>query len=402
MASTYLTPTQVTRESLRVLHSKLNFIKNINRDYDESFAKSGAKIGNQLKVRLPNKYTVRTGRLLAVQEVTEPSTTITVATQKGVDMNFNADDLTLSIDRFSERYIEPAMSVLASAIEADAWSMYKDIYQQANQSTITSALTFATVLAARKALVDALVPSMSLNAILSTQNNLDLVDVLKALFQSSPELKKQYEEGVMGYAAGFKFMESTIIPRHTSGTELASGSSTLTVSGANQTGAAITVTNGSSKTLKAGDIITFVGCNRVHPETKVDTGQLQQFVVTADVSSSGTSIPISPSIVTSGATQNVTASPTNSQAIKKIAGASGVYDMSMAFHKDAFTFVAADLEKPNGVDFVAREVMDNISMRIVRQYDINNDAFPTRIDVLYGYKTIRPELACRIASNSSA
>jgi hypothetical protein len=266
-------------------------------------------------------------------------------------------------------------------------------------NNVGSAGTFAKVLAARKILVDNLTPADTWTALLCTQDNVDIVTDTKGLFQSSTQIAEQYREGYMGTAGGFDFMESTNLTPFSTGSEVAANSSTITVSGANQTGAAITVANGSSKTLKAGDIITFVGCNRCHPETKVDTGQLQQFVLTADVASNGTTLNISPSIVLTGATQNCIASPTDAQAIKKIGTASTPYGMSLAYHKDAFTFATADLVMPKGVDFAAREVLDGISMRIVRQYDINNDKFPARIDVYYGYLATRPQLACRIANN---
>lgn len=400
MANSILTPTAVTREALRILHQKLNFVGNINRQYDDSFAKAGAKIGDSLKIRLPNQYTVRSGAVLNVQNTSETSTTLQIATQKGVDLNFSSAELTLSLDDFSKRVLDPAMAVLAANIESDAMSMYKDIYYQANQATITQALSFTTLLNGMAKMDRALVPKDGRVANLAIQNTVDLVDALKGLFQDSSAIAKQYREGMMGRTAGFDFYQNSLWSKHTSGTETASG--TIAVSGANQTGATITVTNGSSKTLKKGDVITFVGCNRVHPETKADTGELQQFVVTEDLGTSGTSLKISPAIVTTGATQNVAASPTNSQAIVKVGGASGIYDVSMLYHPDAFTFATADLVMPKGVDFAAREVLDGISMRIVRAYDINNDQLPCRIDVLYGYKTIRPELACRTASNSTA
>jgi hypothetical protein len=396
MANTILTPTAVTREALRVLHQKLNFVGTITRDYDDSFAKKGAKIGDSLKIRLPNQYSVRTGATLSVNDTSETSTTLQIATQKGVDLNFSSNELTLSLDDFSDRILEPAMAVLAANIEADAMAMYKDVYQQVNNQG--SAITLNKVLTGRKALNDALAPTANRTANLNTQDNLDLVDALKGLFQDSASIAKQYKEGMMGRTVGFDFYENTLWPKHTSGTENGS-SSTLTVNGATQTGASVTIANGSSKTLKQGDIITFAGCNRVHPESKADTGALMQFVVTADVASSGTSVSISPAIVTSGATQNVSASPTNSGAVTKVGTASQQYGLSMAYHKEAFAFATADLVMPKGVDFGAREVMDGISMRIVRAYDINNDKFPCRLDVLYGYKTIRPQLAVRLANN---
>lgn len=395
MPNTILTPTAVTREALRVLHQKLNFIGNINRSYDDSFAKSGAKIGDSLKIRLPNEYTVRTGATLAAQDTTETSTTLQVATQKGVDLNFTSADLTLSLDDFSSRILEPAMSVLAANMEADAMSMFLDVYNNVNN--IGSAITFAKLMGGRKVLNDNLAPiDNNRSALLNTQDNVDLIDALKGLFQDSAAISKQYKEGMMGRTGGFDFYENTLIPTQTTGTALSA--TTYTVNGANQTGSAVTVAAGAT-TFKKGDIITFAGCNRCHPETKADTGSLQQFVVTADYAGGAGNISVSPAITTSGGRQNVTASPTNGGAVTKVGGASAVYKPSVVFHKDAFAFATADLVMPSGVDFAAREVMDGLSMRIVRQFDINNDKFPTRIDVMYGYKTIRPQLACRLLSN---
>ena len=395
MPNPILTPTAVTREALRVLHQKCNFIGNINRQYDDSFAKSGAKIGDSLKVRLPNQYTVRTGATLSAQDTVESSTTLQVATQKGVDLNFTSVDLTLSLDDFSKRILEPAMSVLAANIEADALSMALDVYNGINN--VGSALTFKKVLEGRKVLQDNLAPSDGdRNVILNTQDNVDMVDALKGLFQDSSSIGKQYREGLLGRTGGFDFYENTLISNQTTGT---SASATgYTVNGASQTGSTVVVATGSN-TFKRGDIVTFAGCVRVHPETKQSTGDLQQFVVTADYAGGAGSLAISPAIVTSGGRQNVAASPTNGGAVVKVGGASAVYKPSLAFHKDAFTFATADLVMPGGVDFAAREVMDGISMRIVRQYDINNDKFPARLDVLYGYKTLRAELAARLLSN---
>lgn len=399
MANTLLTPTAVTREALRILHQKLNFIGSINRQYDSKFANEGAKIGSSLTIRLPNQYVVTDGAVMTAQDTTETSVVLNVTSQKHVGMNFSTAELALSIDDFSKRIIAPAMTVLAAKVEADALTMYKDVYQQANQSTITAALTGSTVLAGGAILDRALAPTDPRTGLLSPQNRVDLVDGQKALFNAPGAISTSYKKGTIGEFAGFDFMSNSLLPKHTSGTETVG---TMQVNGANQTGASVTVTNGSSKTLKQGDVVTFVGCNRVHPETKADTGILQQFVVTADVATSGTSIPISPNIVVTGATQNVAASPTTAQTIVKVAGASGIYDVGLLYHEEAFTFATADLVMPKGVDFADRRVQDGISLRVVRQYDINNDKLPCRVDILYGFKTIRAALACRTASNSTA
>ena len=398
MGNSILTPTAVTRKALQILHQKLNFIGSINRQYDDSFAKSGAKIGDSLKIRLPNQYVVRTGANLSTQDTTETSTTLQVATQKGVDITFSSNELTLSLDDFSDRILEPAMAVLAANMEADALSMALDVYNAVDN--IGSAITFNKALTARKRLVDNLAPGSDRTLLLNTQDNLDMVDGLKGLFQDSTEISKQYREGIVGRTGGFgTIYENTLLASQTTGT--AASATTYTVNGAitvNGT-AAVTVAVGAT-TFKKGDVFTVVGCNRVHPETKADTGALQQFVVTADYAGGAGSLSFAPAIYTTTGAQNVTAGGMpNGAALTKVGGVSAVYKPSLAFHKDAFTFATADLIMPNGVDFSAREVYDGLSMRIVRQYAISTDTMPCRLDVLYGYKTIRAQLAARILSN---
>lgn len=394
MANTLLTPTAVTRESLRILHQKLNFVSKITRTYDDSFAKEGAKIGSDLKIRLPNQYTVTTGAVMSAQDTSESSTTLTVSTQKHVGMNFSTAELALSIDDFSDRIIQPAMSVLAASIEADAMSMFLDVYNAV--SNVGSAINLNKVWTGRKVLNDNLTPMDSNRyCLLNTQDAVDFMDAAKGLFHSSDQIEKQYTEGVIGRMGGFNFYENTLIPTSTTGTD----ASNCTVNAGSQTGSTITIVNGSSKTFSVGDVVTLAGCFRVHPETKVSTGVLQQFTVTAAVTAGGTSLAISPAIVITGGTQNCSAAPTGGGAVTKVGTASTVYKPSVVFHRDAFAFATADLVMPKGVDFAAREVMDGISMRIVRDFDIVNDKLPCRVDVLYGYKSIRPQLAARILSN---
>ena len=397
MANTNLTIDMITNQALMILHQKLNFIGTIDRQYDSSFAKSGAKIGDTLRIRLPNEYTVRSGATLSTQDTTETSVSLPVTTQKGVDINFSSEELTLDIDDFSKRILEPAMSVLAANVEADAISMYKDVYNFVDNAG--SAMTFAKALAASGKLTDNLTPYDGRTLNLTTQDNIDMVDALKGLFNAQDKLSSNYKEGrLAGPFAGFEgIYENTLLGNHTTGT--AAAATGYLVNGASQTGATLTV-DGGSTTFLDGDIITIAGVNRVHPETKADTGILQQFVVTANSGTSATSLAISPSITITGGKQNVTAAPADNAAVSKVGGgASSVFTNSMAYHKDAFTFATADLVMPKGVDMAARKVLDGVSMRIVRDYDINNDKFPCRIDILYGYAAKRPQLACRIGNN---
>ncbi|WP_426111036.1 P22 phage major capsid protein family protein [Massilia sp. PWRC2] len=398
MANSILTPTAVTREALAVLHQKLNFIGSINRQYDSSFAKDGAKIGDSLKIRLPNEYTVRSGINMATQDTTEQSTTLQVASVKGVDLNFSSQDLTMSLQDFSARIIQPAMSVLASTIEADALSMANDVYQVVNN--IGSAMTMRAALNARKQLVDALAPGDARTLLLNTQDNVDLVDALKGLFQDGTQISKQYREGKVGTTAGFgDIFENTLLGSSQTGT--AAAATGYTVNGAvTANGSSTVVLATGATTFKKGDVITFSTTNRVHPETKIDTTALQQFVVTADYAGGAGTLSFAPAIYTTTGRQNVVATGiANGATVAKVGTASGVYKPSLAFHKDAFTFATADLILPEGVDFAAREVMDGISMSMVRQFTIADRSFPCRLDVLYGYRTLRAQLASRILSN---
>jgi hypothetical protein len=392
MANTILTPDMITKEALRILHQKANFIGSMNRAYDDSFAQSGAKIGDSLRIRLPNRYTVRTGATLSAQDVTEQQTTLQVSTQKGVDLNFTSNELTLSLDDFSKRILEPAMAQLAASVESDAFNMVKDVPNVVGASG--SATTFKNVLEARKKLSDNLAPTAERRLILNTQDNVDLVDSLKGLFQDSSTISQQYKDGMVGKTAGFDAIyENTLIPNFTNG----AGAGYL-VNGAAQSGASLIVDTGTGA-LPKGTVFTIANVFAVHPESRLSTGIPQQFVVTADYAGGGGTVSIYPSIVASGALQTVNAVPADNAAITVYNTASDVTTTSLAFHKDAFTFATADLVLPKGVDFAAREVYDGISIRVVRQYDVNSDSFPCRLDILYGYKSIRPQLACRIQSN---
>lgn len=391
MSNSILTPTAVTREALRILHQKLNFVGSINRQYDDSFAQAGAKIGDSLKIRMPNQYTVRTGKTINAQDTEETSQTLTVATQKGVDVNFSSAELTLSLDDFSKRVLDPAMSVLAANIEADAMSMFKDVYNSVYDTG--NAITYGDVLDARVLMQRGLAPTGGRTANLNPQDMVDLVKDTKTLFNDQAQLSKQYKEGYMGRAAGYDFVENTLWPNFTTGSE--NGSYVVNTSTGITSGTATITTTGGSGTMVKGDVFTVDGVFSVHPETKESTGILQQFVVTSDQSGAA-AWPVSPTPITSGAKQNITiVSAGASKAVVVQGTASTEHTTSLLYHEDAFTFATADLVMPKGVDFARREVQDGISLRIVRAYDINNDNLPCRIDVLYGYKTLRAEWAAR-------
>lgn len=394
MSNTLLSTDKITRKALVVLHQKLNFIGSINRQYDDQFANREAQIGEQLRIRLPNQYTVRVGSTWSAPAIVESSVNLRVDRPRGVDMNFTDADLTLRIEDFSERFIEPAMAVLASHMENDALSMASSVFQAVDN--IGAALSTRPIATARRVLDEALAPPDKRSCILSPRDEVDYIEATKNLMNPSNGIGDQFREGHINRFSGINFYANTLIPTPTTGT---SASATgYTVNGANQTGAAVTVATGAN-TFAVGDVITFAGCFRVHPETKTSTGVLQQFVVTAAYAGGAGNVAVSPAIVTTGARQNVSGSPTNGGAVVKVGGASAVYNPALVYHKDAFAFVTADLPLPKGTDMASRKTIDGISMRMIRDFNSTAGTYITRLDVLYGYAVLRPELACRILSN---
>jgi hypothetical protein len=392
--NTLLTINMITAKALAILHQKCNFIGAINRQYDDSFANAGAKIGSTLRIRLPVQYTVSTTPALSLQNTVEQQVSLPITNQYHVDFSFSSSELTLSIDDFSARYIEPAIAVLAAQIEATTIGMmWPSVWNQVG--TAGAAQTFKTVLQSRKLLLDNLTPQSKQWLLrINTQDNVDLVDSLKGLFQQSTQIASQYTDGVMGIAAGYEWAESTHFTTQTRGAQ----NTGYIVTPAGQTGNTLAVTTGTGAG-NAGDVFTISGVFRVHPETKVSSGILQQFVLTAAYAGGAGNMSIAPAIVTSGPQQNVSNSPANNSPITWANTASTATGLSLAFHPDAFTFATADLVMPGGVDMASRVVKDGISMRAVRQYSISDDTFPIRIDVLWGAVAMRPQLACRLVAN---
>lgn len=406
MSNVNLTPDIITRESLRILHQKLNFVGSIVRDYDDSFADEGGKIGDSMRIRLPIQYSTGTGATMATGTGADSigvSTTLQITSQRHVPMRFTSKELTLDIEDFSSRHIEPAMAKLAAKIEADVLS--KALAGASNFVNAGTAVEFADVMNARKVLTDKLA-GMDRTALLNTQAMADLVNSNKALFQDATQIGKQYREGMMGRFGGFDFYESTLIPRmtaHTAGGtatyDVASNGQekTLSATDSDPNSQTLAIDTGT-KVIALGAKFTIAGIYDVHHETKQSTGQLKVFTVTGgDVgSATATSITISPAIIVSGPHMNCigasgAADPSDGDAITFLEDATA-NNQSLLFEKGFMAFATADLVMPKGVDFASRQTYDGISMRLVRDYDIVKDRILTRIDVLYGSKVLRPEL----------
>ena len=392
MANSILTPTAVTRKIQQVLHGKLFLAKRVNRQYDDSFAKSGGKIGDSLKIRMPNKYTVRTGKNLNAQDTSETSETLTVATQVGVDMTFSSAELTMSMDDFSERIIEPAAAVVASNIENAIAARYVDVPNLVGTAGTTPA-SMLTVLQAGARLDDNLVPRDGKRLVaMSPLAMASVVDAYKGLFQKDSKIADQYDSGLIeDMATGFKWGMCPVINSHTMSAGTVTG---ITVNDTVASGDDTVTITTTTTAIAAGTVVTFAGCYAVNDETKQAYPHLRQWVVE---SATATVLTLTEAIVTSGATQNCSAIPTNSGAVTFSGSASTSYPQHLAFHRDWLALATADLEDVSKFGaWGAREVYDGISIRLARQYDINSDNIPCRLDVLYGVKQLRGALAVRI------
>ena len=398
MANSLLTIDMITRKALQILENNLVVTRNMNRQYDDSFAKQGAKIGSTLRIRLPDRALVTDGAALQVQDDNEQYTTLTVSSQKHIGINFTTAELTMQLDDFADRVLAPRISQLASSVDNDACNVYKSVYNSVGTPGTTPA-TSLVLLQAMQKLNEFATPEGMRYGTVNPAANASLVEGMKGLFNPVPTISKQFKSGLMAEGIlGFdEFSMSQSLKNHTTGAWGTSITSTNTISVQGTTSLPISFT-GSSKTWKQGDVFTIANVYAVNPQTRESTGSLQQFVVTADASGSSTAtLSISPAIYTaSHALATVDSFPQAGATITMLGSASTAYPQNLVYHKDAFALATADLLMPQGVDMASRQVHNGISMRIVRQYDINNDRMPCRVDVLYGYGAIREVTAVRL------
>ena len=400
MANSILTIDMITRKALEILENNLVLTRNVNRAYDDSFAVEGAKIGSTLRIRLPDRALVTDGAALQVQDDNEQFTTLTVSNQKHIGVNFTTAELTMQLDDFAERVLKPRISQLASSIDADVANSFRNIYQSVGSPGITPA-TSLVLLQAQQKLNEAAAVMSPRYATVNPAANAGLVEGMKGLFNPTDTISRQFKNGMMGMGVlGFDEINmSQSIKQFTTGSRNATGTvgTTVTAQGSNTI---VLAGVGNALTIKAGDVFTVASVFAVNPQTRESTGSLQQFVVVADtVSSAGgaATVTVSPAMYTSThALATIDSFPASGAVTTFVGAASSQYPQNLVYHKDAITFATADLLMPQGVDMASRQVHNGISMRIVRQYDINNDRLPCRIDVLYGYSVIRPQMGVRL------
>lgn len=397
MANTIITPDIIAKEALMQLENNVVMGKLVHRQYKDEFT----KVGSTVSVRKPVKFVASDGSARVNQDVEEAETPFTVDKRKHVSWKFSTQDLTLSIEQYSERYIRPAMIALANQVDSDLCALHTGIFQNVGDNATPQ--TFLEFGAASTRLDESAVPSEDRRLVLNPQGHLYAADLLKGLY--NPELVKGAVRGIsVGPLAGFQTYMDQNIKRQTQGT----WGATPLVAGAGQsvTYANATHTYGSTSqtlnvdgltattgTAKKGDKFTIDGVFAVNPVSKDTLGFLQEFVVNADATANGAgaaTITISPAIITSGPFQTVSAAPADNAAITL----AGSHVANLAFHKNAFGLVTVPLELPDGAAFKARESANGFSVRVVKDYDIDTDDDIIRLDILYGVKTLYPELAC--------
>jgi hypothetical protein len=398
MANALLTIQMITREALRVLENSLTFTKQIERQYDDKYAIAGAKIGTTLNVRKPPRYAGRSGQALAIEDATETSVPLVLSNQRGVDIAFTSQDLTLSIDDFSKRFLKPAVAAVANMVDVDGTALTTQVWNMVGTPGAFPA-TALLYLQAGQRLNEEACPVDDRKLVMGPGFVPPIVDALKGLFQSSERIAEQYEKGMMGVGLGFKwFMDQNMR------TQIAGAGGAFTVAGAGQTGSTLLVA-ALPGGLNKGDVFTIAGVNAVNPQNHLSTGAPRQFVVTATAIAGATSISIAPPIQVYGTVApfnpfaTVTALPGAGATCTPAFTAAQSSGQACAFHPEAFAMACADLLLPGGVDMAARVNDDQLglSIRAIRAYDINQDRFPTRLDILYGFCMLYGEMACRIA-----
>ena len=412
MSNNLLTISKITNEALMVLENELTFTNNVTREYDDQFAVTGAKIGNTLNVRRPGRFIGTTGPALNVEDFNETSVPVTLSTQFHVDTQFTTQDLALSLDAFSDRILKPAVAAIANKMDYDGLTMAKNNVANIVGTAGTPPTGLITYLTGQAYLDSEGAPRDGRRSIvIEPFTSATIVDSLKGLFVPSDVIGKQYTKGMMGRdSAGANwYMDQNVVSQTFGSYSGKTLSVDTTASGFGiSTGWAqtstITLVASSALTLNQGDVIQIAGVYGVNPQNRQSYGKLRNFVVTAATNvatTPGTQVTVSPAIITGGQFQNVVVQTSSSTAVVTPFNNTGIVSpQNLIFHKNFATVATADLELPDGVHFAGRASDKDLglSIRVVRQYTINNDSIPTRLDVLYGWAPLYPELACRVAA----
>ena len=412
MANTLITPDLIAKEALMQLENNLVAANCVHREYKKEF--TGGQ-GEAVSIRKPVKFYTADGSQRVNQNVEEKSTSITINQRKHVSWKFSTQDLTLSVEDYSERYIKPAMITLANTVDRSIMGLYSSVWNAVGTPGTTPG-SFAAVAAAAQRLDEMAVPSDRRHMLLNPAARYAVAGNQLTLDSVGTKGKSAYEKAMMGEVAMFDTYSTQNIPVHTvgvaTGTPQVNGASQnvtyANAVGTNWSQSLITDgwTNSTTGILRAGDVFTIAGVFAVNPVPgegatgKQQMPYLQQFTVLADANSGASTGPatltISPPIITSGPFQTVSAAPADDAAITVLGTGGVAYPQNLGFHKNAFALVTVPLEMPDGAAFKARESHNGLSVRVVKDYDIDDDEDIIRLDILYGVKSIYPDLACRL------
>lgn len=405
--NTLLTISMITRKQMSVLHNTVVATRNFDRGYDDKFAIPGSKIGTSLRIRHPARYVVTDGATYVAQNSVDKEEVLVIATQKHVGMGFTQLELLMSLDDFTERYIEPAAAQLAGRMDRDGLLLYRDVWNSVGTPGTVPG-TSKVLLDAQAKLYDNAMPSDDnmCYAVVSPKSNAALIEGHKGLFHAQSAIENQFKRGMFGKNIwGLAELNmSQNVARHTTGTYAGAP----LVNGAGQTGNSL-ITDGwtasSTGVLRRGDVFTLSGgtganvVQSVNPESRVGTGDLAQFVVTADVNSDAAgaaTIPIKPALAATGNFQTVTALASDNAVLNFYAPASGTYSQDLVYHKKAFVMGSGDYMLPKGISFAGKIEKDGFSLCITSDFDIKEYETISRADTLYGFLANRPEWATRI------
>ena len=397
-----LTSTLITRESMRVLEANLTMVKCVNRQYDDKFGVEGAKVGQIVNARKPIRVVGRVGQAAQIEPITETSVPVPLTTQAGVDLEISQADLLLKIDDFGDRILKPCIANIANRMDADTAALGNQVWSSVGTPGATPN-ALLTYLLAGVALDNNLAPQDGeRHLILTPLSQAYIVDALKGLFQQSTAIAEQYIEGKMGRAIGFAWYMDQNMPTQVIGPQ----GGVPVVGAAGQSGNSIDTsgwTAAAAARLGVGDRFTIADVYMVNAQSRQSNGTLQEFVVSAPIASDAgglATITFTPPLVASGQYQTVNSLPAAGAAITVVGAANVVSPTNLAFHRDCFTIVTADLPLPRGVDMAGRlsDKQLGISISFVRAYDVFSGQLISRLDVLYGVALLRGELGVAIYS----
>lgn len=397
MANTILTHQMIAREAAKMLVEEDTVVKNVNTGRKGEFTETvnGYKKGDTVQIGIPPVPVTFDGPVFAgggnAPDLVEKKVNLTLDTQKHVPLTFTAKEKLLSLSDFKERFLAPAMQSLRSVMNADLLVRMARSTPNVVGTPGTVPNTRRTYGQARASLERFLAPDGNRSVLFSSDANLELSEANSTLFNAQRDISDIYRMGAVGDFSGFTFFENQSMPVLTLG-----AGSGYVVNGANQTGTGLVVGTGTGA-LTRGTVFTLAGVFAVHPITGQSTGKLRQFLVAADYAGGAGTVSIYPEIAptTSILIGTVTASPANGAALTLVGAPSTGYRQNLAFHKDAFAVAYAPLPVLAGLEGYTATAK-NVSVRVMQFADGKNDIESTRIDVLYGMATVRPDHSVRV------